>query len=124
MEFEEFILAHEGDDLGALALARDRYAGEVEDFDLAPVRESVAILLGGAWDYEFRTTVVAELHDEASFRGIGPWIRGAKRYFLQAFTDRDTVPFQGFHAPSPEEIRRWAKIMEEFVPSVALRGVE
>ncbi len=35
MEFEEFILAHEGDDLGALALARDRYAGEVEDFDLA-----------------------------------------------------------------------------------------
>ena len=96
----------------------------VEDFDLAPVRESVALLLGGAWDYEFRTTVVAELHDEASFRGIGPWIRGAKRYFLQAFTDRDTVPFQGFHAPSPEEMRRWAKIMEEFVPSVALRGVE
>ena len=35
MEFEEFILAHEGDDLGALALARDRYAGEIEDFDLA-----------------------------------------------------------------------------------------
>ena len=35
MEFAEFILAHEGDDLGALALARDRYAGEVEDFDLA-----------------------------------------------------------------------------------------
>lgn len=35
MEFKDFILAHEGDDLGALALARDRYAAEVEDFDLA-----------------------------------------------------------------------------------------
>ena len=35
MEFGEFILAHEGEDLGALALARGRYAGEVEDFDLA-----------------------------------------------------------------------------------------
>ena len=35
MEFVDFILAHDGDDLGALALARDRYAGEVEDFDLA-----------------------------------------------------------------------------------------
>ena len=35
MEFKDFILAHEGEDLGALALARGRYAGEVEDFDLA-----------------------------------------------------------------------------------------
>ncbi|MBR4735483.1 MAG: SAM-dependent methyltransferase, partial [Bacteroidales bacterium] len=35
MEFAEFILAHDGDDLGRLALARDKYAPEVEDFDLA-----------------------------------------------------------------------------------------
>ena len=35
MEFAEFILAHDGDDLARLALARDRYVSEVEDFDLA-----------------------------------------------------------------------------------------
>jgi len=35
MEFGEFILEHNGDDLGALALARNRFAGQVEDFDLA-----------------------------------------------------------------------------------------
>ena len=35
MEFAEFILLHDADDLGALALSRDRFAGEVEDFDLA-----------------------------------------------------------------------------------------
>ena len=35
MEFADFILAHDGDDLGQLALARERFAGEVEDFDLA-----------------------------------------------------------------------------------------
>ena len=35
MEFGEFILAHDGDDLGRLALARNRYAGEVDGFDLA-----------------------------------------------------------------------------------------
>lgn len=34
MEFAEFILAHDGDDLARLALARDRYVSEVEDFDL------------------------------------------------------------------------------------------
>ena len=35
MDFAEFILAHNADDLGALALSRERYASEVEDFDLA-----------------------------------------------------------------------------------------
>ena len=35
MEFADFILLHDGDDLGALALSRDRLTGEVEDFDLA-----------------------------------------------------------------------------------------
>lgn len=35
MEFGQFILAHEGDNLGALALAREKYVGEPFDFDLA-----------------------------------------------------------------------------------------
>ena len=35
MEFSEFILAHDGEDLGRLALARDRYAQAFPDFDLA-----------------------------------------------------------------------------------------
>ena len=35
MEFGEFILGHDGDDLGQLALARNRYASQVPDFDLA-----------------------------------------------------------------------------------------
>ena len=35
MELADFVLAHDGDDLGKLALARERYVAEVEDFDLA-----------------------------------------------------------------------------------------
>ncbi|MBP5483022.1 MAG: hypothetical protein J6X99_01975, partial [Bacteroidales bacterium] len=35
MDFAEFILAHDGEDLGRLALARDRFTHEVADFDLA-----------------------------------------------------------------------------------------
>ena len=35
MEFAEFILEHDGDDLGALALARDRYLRDFQSFDLA-----------------------------------------------------------------------------------------
>lgn len=34
MDFTTFILEHDGEDLGRLALARDRFASEVQDFDL------------------------------------------------------------------------------------------
>ena len=35
MDFTSFILQHDADDLGALALSRDKWAAEVEDFSLA-----------------------------------------------------------------------------------------
>ena len=103
----------------------DRYAvtAGVDTLDMGKIRESVSLLMEGRTDYEFRTTVVAELHDADSFRGIGEWIRGAKRYYLQKFTDRDTVPFGGFHAPADNEMHAYAEIAREYVPSVELRGM-
>lgn len=104
----------------------DRYAETVglPSVDLSPVRESVKLLMRGRAAYEFRTTVVAEFHDDESFRQIGMWISGAGQYFLQKFTDRDTVPFAGLHAPSDDQMRRWQEILRPQIPSVRLRGVE
>ena len=104
----------------------ERYAetAGLEKLDLGPIRESVSLLMEGRTDYEFRTTTVAELHDAESFRGIGAWIRGAERYFLQKFTDRDTVPFGGFHAPEDDRMREYLAVAREYVPAAALRGVE
>ncbi len=103
----------------------DRYGRTVgrEHFDIAPVRESVRLLMGGPVDYEFRTTVVSELHDEISFRAIAEWIAGARRYFLQPFTDRETVPVAGLSAPDMGLLERYAAIVREFVPETRLRGV-
>ncbi len=104
----------------------EKYAATcgVPSVDLAPIRESIELLMRGSADYEFRTTVVRELHEEADFVGIGKMIAGAKRYFLQSFTDRDSVPFEGFHAPETAQLRRFADIVRPFVPETALRGVE
>ena len=92
--------------------------------DLTPVRESVQLLMAGETDYEFRTTVVRELHTADDFEKIGSWIAGARRYFLQAFTDRDSVPFGGLHAPNADTMRAYAEIARKYVPDTALRGVE
>ena len=83
-----------------------------------------ALLLEGRVDYEFRTTVVRELHDEDSFRTIGPWLKGARRYFLQAFVDRDTVLSPGLHPCSREEMEGFAALVRPFIPQVELRGVD
>ena len=104
----------------------ERYAetAGLPEIDLAPVRESVSLLMNGETDYEFRTTVVAELHDDRSFEQIGQWIKGARHYYLQKFTDRDTVPFEGLHAPTDEQMRKWAEKLRPDIPAVELRGLE
>ena len=94
-----------------------------ETLDLAPVRESISLLMGSGIDYEFRTTVVREFHEADDFPKIGEMIRGARRYYLQAFTDRDTVPFEGFHAWPAEEMQKFLEIVRPYVTEAALRGV-
>ncbi len=104
----------------------DKYALTVglHTLDLAPVCESVSLLKESGTDYEFRTTVVDELHTPDDIRAIGEWLRGARRCFLQAFHDRDSVPFADFHAPKPETMHLYASILREFVPETQLRGVD
>lgn len=95
----------------------------VEALDVDGIRESIDLLRNGAVDYEFRTTVVKELHEEADFEEIGQMIRGAKRYFLQCFTDRDTVPFGNLHGPEPKEMEQFAGIARRYVPETQVRGM-
>ena len=96
----------------------------LEQVDLEPIRESVRLLMAGETDYEFRTTVVDELHQAADFEAIGAWIAGARRWFMQPFTDRDTVPYGGLHAPSAEKMGAWLGIMRRYVPDSRIRGAE
>lgn len=93
----------------------------VSGLDLAPIRESVSWLLEGHVDYEFRTTVVRQFHDAASFAAIGPWIAGARRYYLQTFTPRDTVLRPGLTAWDGETMEKFAAQMRAYVPHVEVR---
>ena len=96
----------------------------IETLDLGAIKESVHLLLTSGADYEFRTTCVAEFHEDADFEAIGAWIKGARRYFLQIFTDRDTVPFGNLHAPTKEAMLNWAEIMRQYVPDTKIRGMD
>ena len=96
----------------------------IPGFDVTPIRESVALLVGGSTGYEFRTTVVAPLHDEESMLGIGRLIKGAGRYFLQGFADSGAlIAPEGLRAVPREEMEKFAAIVAPVVGSAELRGV-
>lgn len=101
-----------------------RYAqtAGVPGLDLGPIRASVAWLLEDRVDYEFRTTAVRQFHDSDSFRAIGTWIQGARRYYIQNFVDRDTVAYAGLSGFSRDELEGFAGLVRPFVACVELRG--
>ena len=102
-----------------------RYAetAAVPELALTPIFRSVSFLLRATVDYEFRTTAVAELHDDASFVQLGDWLMGAKRYFIQCFEPRETVLQAGLHAPSEMQLHRWAELVRPKIPAVEIRGI-
>ena len=105
--------------------SKERYAETVglTGFDISRVDESISFLLRGNVEYEFRTTVIKQFHDRDSFIGIAEWIKGAEKYYLQGFVDRDTVPFAGLEARTEEEMKEYAEIVKPYVKSVELRGM-
>ena len=63
-----------------------RYSSVVSrPVDIDAIQESIDFLRTASVEYEFRTTVVKSLLSEADMLAIGEEIKGAKRYFLQAF---------------------------------------
>jgi pyruvate formate lyase activating enzyme len=96
----------------------------IDLIDMDKIKESISVLINSGVEYEFRTTVIKEFHDEDDFIKICEMIKGAKRYFLQRFTDRDSVPYGNLTAPSFDEMKLFADISRQFIPNTELRGVE
>lgn len=92
------------------------------EVSLDAIKESVSYLLSDAVPYEFRTTMVKGYHTEASMRGIGEWIRGAKRYFLQNFVDSGHLIGEA-EGLTEEEMRQMLDVVREYIPTAELRGL-
>ena len=93
-----------------------------DEKDLDAIKESVAFLLTDPLPYEFRTTLVDELHDEKSVRALGEFIKGARELWLQKFVDRGGCLTDGLHETPYETAEKYAAILRESVIKVGLRG--
>ena len=75
-------------------------------------------------DYEFRTTLVRELHTAEDLDAIAAWLEGAPRYFLQNFVDSGNLIGRGYHGFTAEELQALAERVRPFFGAVELRGVD
>jgi len=102
----------------------------IPGFRLDRVEASIRLLLEGRVPFEFRTTVVEELHDEASVEEMGRWLlslsggRKIGHYFLQSFTDRDSVLQAGLHAPNPLTLQRFSQLLAPVCENICIRGAD
>ena len=88
------------------------------------IEESIDFLLSGTVPYEFRTTVVRELHTEKDLLKAAERIKGAEGYYLQGFVDSDHVLKPGLHAYTADEMEALRQSILHLVPNTKLRGVE
>ena len=95
----------------------------IPDIDITPVRESIALLMSGKTDFEFRTTAVKGLHTKKDFEGIADMIAGEEKYFIQRFVDSGDLIGGGYSAFSPEEEWEILQAVRTRVKNAFLRGV-
>ena len=92
------------------------------------IEESIRFLTEDHVDYEFRTTVVAQLHNFQSMEEMGHWVstlaggKKIKRWFVQPFTDRETVMYSGLCAPNEDQLSEYVCILCQFSSHSSRRG--
>ncbi|MCQ2483174.1 MAG: anaerobic ribonucleoside-triphosphate reductase activating protein [Clostridia bacterium] len=98
--------------------------GELAEKMLNNVKESVELLKHGNIDYEFRTTVVDELHEVEDMTDIGKWLEGAENYFIQDFNDSGDLIDSNMHQMSYEKLKAILDEARRFIPQTGLRGTD
>ena len=88
------------------------------------VENSVQLLKECHIPYEFRTTLVKELHREEDLIAISEWLKGPSPYFLQNYKDSEEVLTKGLHGFTNEELQHLLSVVLPLMPNASLRGVD
>ena len=91
--------------------------------DEMKLRESIELLKQGDVDYEFRTTLIREVHTPEILKIMSKTLAGAKRLYLQTFRSGIVLDpvFKDYHAFSSEEMQDIAKLFSDSVEGVFVR---
>jgi pyruvate formate lyase activating enzyme len=96
----------------------------IPTFDIKKICDSVNIIMNATINYEFRTTVVKEHHNQEDFKLIGQWLLGADAYYLQSYIDSGDTISSGLSPCSKIELLNFKNISAPYFNLVEIRGVD
>ena len=91
--------------------------------DMSSISESVMFLKEGRVPYEFRTTVVSELHSADHIRRMGEFLQGADKLFLQNYVDSPEVLTKNLHPLPLATLEEYKNILKCYIPNTFIRGI-
>lgn len=102
----------------------DRYGSTVgiPGYDTAPVERSADYLLSGVVEYEFRTTVTRETHDEKSFLQLASRLAGCRNYYIQNFMANENT-IEKINSPCTRgQLQSYMGILKKTMGNVQIRN--
>jgi pyruvate formate lyase activating enzyme len=101
-----------------------RYQGLVGQWASEPlIAESIKLIQNSGLEYEFRTTLVKEVHTPDVINEMGRLLKGSKKLFLQGFRSETTLnpTFGTYHAFNESETEEIANKLREHIDEVIIR---
>ena len=96
--------------------------GKTINFD--DVKKSIDLIRRLAPNYEFRTTVVKQLHSQKEIDEIGKFMRNESNFYLQNFEDSGDLIQNGYSCVSPEVMKSYIKTLKEYGINAKIRGLD
>lgn len=93
------------------------------DVDISAIEQSVDLLKQNRVEWEFRTTLVRELHDLQDISSMAQWLVGTTSWYLQSFIDSGDIIGKNLHAPTKEWIKNAQTLAAQTVAGVKVRGL-
>jgi len=93
------------------------------EVDISKIKKSIEILKTSGIDYEFRTTLVNELHTLSDVEEIGKELKGDSKYFLQSFVDSGDILCPGMSAIDEKTVKKMEEKVRENLPNAVVRGI-
>ncbi len=97
-----------------LKATKEKYsvATGMDEIDITRIEESIRFIIDNIEDYEFRTTIMKEIHTKDDLKKMLELIKGAKRYRLQNYRDSEDVIKKGFTSFTQEEFEELKREFE------------
>lgn len=113
-------LSNTSDNSGKTAKNEDNFSTKTIE---KSIKESVSLLQTSSIPYEFRTTIVKELHTHEDMHGIGKWLKGSPILFLQSFEDSGEILTDGLSSHTKNTLLEFQEILSAYIDKAELRGI-